>query len=66
MDGKMNNKGLPMSGDYMEKLFEKCPRFQFKQHLIAVGFIFGATMTCMYLMSKNIDQTMPWRGKKNN
>ena len=65
MDGKANGKGRQVSGEYMERIFETRPRFQFKQHVIPLGIVFGATLTCMYLMSKNVDRTMPWRTKND-
>jgi len=65
MDGNINKKGGPMTGDFMERLFDARPKYRLKQHFIALGVVFGATMTCMYLMTNNIENTMPWRTSKN-
>ena len=64
MDGNIGKKGEPVYGEYMQKVFETRPRFRFKQHLLAVGIVFGLTMSSMYLMRENVEETMPWKAKK--
>ena len=65
MEGNINKKGGPMTGDFMERLVDVRPRYRFKQHFVAIGVVFGATVTCMYLMTNNIESTMPWRTNKS-
>ena len=67
MDQNLRKGAEPSQGEFMERLVTSKPRFRMKQHLVAIGVVFGVTLTGMYLMRDNLEQTMPWKaGKKSS
>ncbi len=48
----------------MQRMIEKGPKYKARQHVLAIGAVFGLTVCAMYYMRQNVEQTMPWRSKK--
>ena len=64
MEGKGSKEAEPVLGETMQRFFDPRPRFRKAQHLVAVGIVFGVTLTSMYFMRENIEETMPWKARK--
>lgn len=66
MEGNASKNGEPVHGDYMKRLFDPRPRFRLRQHFFAISVVFGITLTSMYLMKENVEETMPWKARKRS
>ena len=58
-----SKKGEPVLGEFMQRLFDSRPRFRLKHHVFAISLVFGITLSGMYIMRDNVEETMPWKAR---